>query len=130
MTVVKQSGKSKVRSGQTEEQYQQQLDNFRTTGAKIDTEDGLLKAELSDVDPEIKPDRMRIEYKIQQLYYQRRYKEALELATETLELFKPSGKKSKNEVGELEYVIEQCTKRLGQAGQEGQEGQGSSCGSS
>ncbi|CCD25074.1 uncharacterized protein NDAI_0E02570 [Naumovozyma dairenensis CBS 421] len=119
--VKKSTGKSRVRKGQTEEQYQTQLyEYFELEEGPIRTEvdwmnnikepDDILSWEKFDL--EVKHARLVLNGVCYRLYFQRRYKECLEFGTKLLDLYKPYNENHKNklkkEIDELEYMQKQC----------------------
>ncbi|CAI4036771.1 hypothetical protein SMKI_16G0720 [Saccharomyces mikatae IFO 1815] len=116
--VRKSTGKTKIRKGQTEEEYVQQLRHY------LQVEKGPVRTEvgwMNEVDPlaEIRDGKYEISNKHQRqvlsgfchrLFYQRKYEECLNLSNYLLGLFEPFNVKNKmkRELEELKYMIEQC----------------------
>ncbi|ODV76064.1 uncharacterized protein CYBJADRAFT_6405 [Cyberlindnera jadinii NRRL Y-1542] len=111
--VSKGSGKLKVRKGQTEDEFEVQRRQFAKEGPVINTLDWLEKIEYDKIDPEVKSDRLKLENLSQNLYYKRQYARCLEVVECGLTLFKDLPRKRiQTEWSELEYLREQCTKKL------------------
>ncbi|CAI4851196.1 ASN_HP2_G0052140.mRNA.1.CDS.1 [Saccharomyces cerevisiae] len=116
--VRKSTGKTKIRKGQTEEEYTQQLQHYfeveqgpvRTKVGWMDEVDPLVEIREGKYDISNKHQRQVLSGFCHRLFYQRKYKECLELSTYFLGLFEPFNVKNKmkRELEELEYMIERC----------------------
>lgn len=114
--VRKATGKTKIRKGQSEEEYQRQLCQY------VQVEKGPKKSEIGwmdEVDPldlirndeesiKIKLTRQKLSNFCQRMYYQKKYKDCAELCTVLLQRYQSINKKNKiqREIQELEYMIQ------------------------
>jgi len=111
--VKKGSGKTKVRKGQTDEEYQQQLQQFRSSGPVLNTKTWLEEIDLTKIDPNVKSDRAKLENLTERLYFKRDYVKCLETTDYALKLFNDLNKKKiQNEIEELIYLKDSCLKKL------------------
>ena len=121
--VSKSTGKAKVRKGQTEEEYVNQLHHYfnvengpTVTGEKWmdgnDPWDFIKQNDENDIT--LKQTRMKLICFCERYYYQRKYKECLELSTKLKEMFQDINKKNKmqREIDELIYLVERSQLRL------------------
>lgn len=114
VTVKKGSGKTKVRKGQTDEEYEHQKNEFRATGPVLNTKTWLEELDLSKIDPNVKSDRAKLENLTERLYFKRDYAKCLETTVFALKLFESlNQKKIQNEIEELTYLKDSCSKKLG-----------------
>lgn len=108
--VSKGSGRLKVRKGQTEEEFQEQMVRF-SEGPVVNTMQWLEEVDYKGIDPTVKSDRLKLENLAQMLYYKRQYDECLKVVETGLELFKDLPRKRvQTEWAELEYLKEKCTR--------------------
>lgn len=115
--VRKATGKSKVRKGQSEEEYQGQLHQYfeveqgpkRTDIGWMDKVDPMALLNDPEKDLQIKNTRQKLTSFCQRLYYQKRYAECAALCDELLPRYEPFNKKNKikRELEELEYMAQQ-----------------------
>lgn len=111
--VKKGSGKTKVRKGQTDEEYELQRNEFRSTGPLLNTKTWLEELDLSQIDPNVKSDRAKLENLTERLYFKRDYVKCLETTDFALKLFETlNQKKIQNEIDELTYLKDSCAKKL------------------
>lgn len=111
--VKKGSGKTKIRKGQTEEEYQQQKAEFHSTGPVINTKTWLEELDLSQINPDLKSDRAKLENLTERLYFKKDYVKCLETTNFALKLFESlNSKKIQHEIEELEYLRNSCVKIL------------------
>ncbi|AET40940.1 uncharacterized protein Ecym_7088 [Eremothecium cymbalariae DBVPG len=109
--VKKATGKSKIRKGQSEEDYQDQLVQFFQCGqGPVRTEVGWMDKlclENHNYDISIKQERQKLTSYCQRLYFNKKFHESHEFALKLLELYRPMDKKNKmvKEIEELEYII-------------------------
>ncbi|EDO18602.1 hypothetical protein Kpol_1048p33 [Vanderwaltozyma polyspora DSM 70294] len=119
--VRKSTGKVKIRKGQSEEEYEKQLDHFFniekgptvTEVNWMDNQDALNLLNTNDeYDITIKQTRQKLTSFCERYYYQRRYEECLTLSQKLLEIFEPLNTKNKmnRELDELRYMIDHCQK--------------------
>ncbi|CAI4053233.1 hypothetical protein SKDZ_16G1660 [Saccharomyces kudriavzevii ZP591] len=116
--VRKSTGKTKIRKGQTEEEYGQQLRHYfqveegpvRTEVGWMDKVDPLADIRDGKYDISNKHQRQVLSGFCHRLFYQRKYEQCLNLSSYLLGLFEPFNVKNKmkRELEELEYMIEQC----------------------
>ncbi|QHS76627.1 uncharacterized protein SPAR_P01620 [Saccharomyces paradoxus] len=116
--VRKSTGKTKIRKGQTEEEYKQQLRHYfkveegpvRTKVGWMDEVDLLAEIRDGKYDISNKHQRQVLSGFCHRLFYRRKYEDCLNLSTYLLGLFEPFNVKNKmkRELEELEYMIEQC----------------------
>ncbi|KAH7588406.1 Uncharacterized protein AO441_002049 [Nakaseomyces glabratus] len=121
------TGKSKIRKGQTEEEYRHQLKLYfeDERGPQV-TEIGWLDEYIVDQDKifseeslfhdlSIKHNRQTVSGICHKLYYQRDYENCVSLAQKLRDLFEPYNTKNKihRELEELDYMISKCNERLG-----------------
>ncbi|QID88326.1 hypothetical protein GRS66_011037 [Saccharomyces pastorianus] len=120
--VRKSTGKTKIRKGQTEEEYEQQLQHYfqvekgpvRTDIGWMDKVDPLTQIRNGEYDVSNKHQRQVLSGFCHRFYYQRKYEQCLDLSSYLLGLFEPFNVKNKmkRELEELKYMIEQCRKQV------------------
>lgn len=120
--VRKATGKTKVRKGQSEEEYQNQLyDYFQVQEGPKRTEIGWMNnVEPMDLvkDPsvqlELKPTRQTLSNFCQRFYYRREYSRCAELCDELIHRYQAFNKKNKitREIQELELMAENSRRAL------------------
>lgn len=111
--VKKGSGKTKIRKGQTDEEYEIQRREFHSSGPVINTKTWLEELDLSQINPDVKSDRAKLENLTERLYFKRDYAKCLETTNYALKLFEQLNKKKiEHEIEELEYLRNSCVKKL------------------
>ncbi|QLL30878.1 hypothetical protein HG536_0A06930 [Torulaspora globosa] len=120
--VRKATGKTKVRKGQSDEEYQNQLyQHFQVEGGPKRTEIGWMdNVQPMDLlkDPnehfEVKLTRQKLSDFCRRLYYHRDYAKCAELCDELVERYQPLNKKNKiaREIQELEFMAESSRRVL------------------
>ncbi|CCF58221.1 hypothetical protein KAFR_0E00670 [Kazachstania africana CBS 2517] len=126
VVVKKSTGKLKVRKGQTEEQYQEQLAHFN------DVEKGPVVTDINwmdqyDNDPlkfqsesvlfndlTVKHNRLVLTGFIHRLYYQKNYQDCYKFASMVKDKYTSLSchKKMKKEFEELDYILTNCSRHL------------------
>lgn len=114
VVVRKATGKSKIRKGQSDEEYQNQLHQYfevekgpkRTEIGWMDTADYKTVIKDSENSLQLKGTRQKLSGFCERLYYQRKYAECASLCDELLPKYEPFNKKNKikREIEELEYM--------------------------
>lgn len=120
--VRRATGKSRVRKGQSNEEYQQQLHEYfdvekgpkRTEIGWMDSLDPMTLLADPKEDLQIKGTRQKLTSFCERFYYQKRYAECAALCDELLPRYQPYNKKNKikKEIQELEYMAEQSKHAL------------------
>ena len=115
------SGKPRIRKGQTEEQFQEQLDHFlNVEGGPVRTPMGWMSTnkfnELLDdetFDLEVKHNRLVLMGFIHRFYYNREYQSCLQCCEKVAERYTTLAcrKKMTKELEELDYIVENCKRR-------------------
>ncbi|QEU61168.1 hypothetical protein KDRO_E00400 [Kluyveromyces lactis] len=120
--VKKTTGKTKVRRGQSVEEYKEQLRQYfleekgptRTEEDALKMEDFDLLIEDESFDYALKQVRQKMVSYAQKYYYERDYMKCLKVSEPLLHKFEPFNKKNKirRELEELRYMIEKSKARL------------------
>lgn len=113
--VRKATGKTKIRKGQSEEEYQRQLHEYfhvqkgpkRSENGWMDEVEPLDLIQNDEESIKIKLTRQKLSNFCQRMYYQRKYKDCAELCTVLIQRYQSINKKNKilREIQELEYMV-------------------------
>ncbi|QLG74966.1 hypothetical protein HG535_0H02930 [Zygotorulaspora mrakii] len=115
------TGKTRVRRGQSDEEYKRQLhDYFQVQNGPKVTEVGWMDHENAnamlnaDIDFSIKPERQKIAGFCRVLYYRRQYSECAELCGKLIPRYEEINKNNKirKEINELGYMLERSRQLL------------------
>lgn len=120
--VRKSTGKTKVRKGQSPEEYAKQKDLFfneengpiRTEVGWMDSIDISAMTASKEYDVQLKQVRQKLSSHCHRLYFQRRYQECVVLCETLIELYIPVNKKNKiqKELEELEYMLQKSKAKI------------------
>ncbi|CCE64668.1 hypothetical protein TPHA_0I01640 [Tetrapisispora phaffii CBS 4417] len=119
VVVRKSTGKAKIRKGQSEEEYQNQLDHyFNVEKGPTITEDNWMDSidpldmlnDNIENDLSIKNVRHKLTSFCERYYYYKRYQECYNLAIKLREKYQAINKKNKmdREIEGLDYLIDKC----------------------
>lgn len=116
--VKKFTGKERVRKGQTQEQYEEQLGQFCSVeGGPANTpvgwmdKDGAFAAAVAEQDLEVKHSRLVLMGFVHKAYYEKQYAKCLELCetvNKSYALLECGQKRMKREYDELAYIAQKC----------------------
>lgn len=122
--VKKNSGKVKIRKGQTEEAFQEQLEDFQKQGPTVNEIGWLRDQSLDQVNVNDKVSVTKYLHLLELLYYKRQYRECstlckdfiLRFTTDEITLEIQSSKKSKSKlvfaIKEVQNILHHCELKL------------------
>ncbi|SCU92017.1 LAMI_0E08372g1_1 [Lachancea mirantina] len=123
--VKKSTGKSKIRKGQPEKEYQRQLEHYiGVEKGPLHTPEGWMAknealrevVEGPELDLTLKQDRQQLVSRCHLLYYERQYAECAAYCEKLLSRFEvlTDAKRTQKEKDELRYILKQCQSKLSQ----------------
>ncbi|ODV97849.1 hypothetical protein PACTADRAFT_185849 [Pachysolen tannophilus NRRL Y-2460] len=114
IVVKKQSGKLKIRKGQSEEHYQAQKDMFYSTGPFLNTEDWLFQLDIGELDFDLKVNHVKLIHFLENLYFRKMYDECLLNCNLVLDKISKNADLEKENKNKKNYKMSMCANEVGE----------------